>query len=162
MNLKLLSPNLIILLKEVMKNQNICKLLTYNSENPFIEPDITDTNSLMFDKIFPFPFGLTTNTEEGTQLRIYYYKTRLKHNKVIEDTTIFFDIICSKTKNVWLINDGEPKIRPYEIASELITHLGKEPIGTVGKLNFEEAFPIHLNEKFDAIRVVGKMMTIGR
>jgi hypothetical protein len=161
MNLKLLSPNLIILLKEVMKNQNICKLLTYNSENPFIEPDITDTNSLMFDKIFPFPFGLTTNTEEGTQLRIYYGRTKIKNN-IIEDTTIFFDIICSKSRNIWLINDGDAKVRPYEIASELVSYLSKEPIETVGKLYFDDVVPFHVNEKFDSVRVTAKMMTIGR
>lgn len=163
MNLKLLSPNLIILLEEILKNQNICKLLTYNSENPFIEPNITNTSDLMFNKIFPFPFGLTTNTEEGVQLRVYYYNTILKHGEVIEDTKIFFDIVYSKTQKTILINDGTPKIRPLEIASELVSFLGNRAIDTAGKIHFEGIQQnMHVNEKFDCLRVIGNMMTIGR
>lgn len=162
MKLKLLSPNLILLLQEILKNQNLCKLINYNQSNPYIQPDLTNPNSLMLKKVFPFPFDTKVSTEEGTQLRVYYQDTIFKNNQVIEDSMIYFDIICSKSQNIWLINDGDPKIRPYEIMSELITHLSDRPIETLGVVKFKKFVHVNVNDKFDCIRVIGDTFTIGR
>ncbi len=43
-----------VLLK-LISSQNLCKLLTYSSSDPLNEDDISDTTSLLFNKIFPTP-----------------------------------------------------------------------------------------------------------
>lgn len=161
MKLKSLSSNLILLLQEILSNQELCKLIEHNTSNPYTEQDI-ETNQLMLKKVFPFPFNEEVKTQEGTQLRVYYPDIQIKGNQVIEKPLIFFDIICSKSNDIWLINDGQPKIRPYEIASELITHLSDRSIGTLGKVKFNRIPHVYINEKFDCVRVIGEIMTIGK
>lgn len=160
MNLKLLSPNLNIILEEVLKNQKICKLLKYVND-PYSKPDIEDTDTLLFEKLYPFPFDPEVETNEGTQLRVYYGRIQLKNAQVIENSTVCFDIICSKSKSVWLV-EGYGETRMHEIASEIVSHFSKDSIGTLGKLTFSDIVPFYINPKFDGIRVIGKMMTIGR
>lgn len=159
MRLSLLSPNLNIVLSEILQNQKICKLLQY-VDNPYSQPDITNTNSLLFEKILPFPFDPNVKVAEGSQLRVYYGNVNLKNNTVIEQTIIHFDVICSKSKNVWLVK-GTAQTRPWEIASEIVTHFDKS-IGTLGKINFHRIVPFYINSEFDGVRVIADMMTIGR
>lgn len=161
MKLGLLSPNLVLLLQEILANQKICKLINYDQKNPYSQPDI-EPFSLLLNKVFPFPFDPNSTTDEGTQLRVYYQDTNLKNNQIIEDTTIFFDIICAKTPNIWLMDDGESKIRPYEILSELVTHLSDRSIETLGKVRFKRFVHVNVNKEFDCIRLIGDVFTIGK
>ena len=39
----------------IIDNQNLCKLLYYNSNTPLLEGDITNTHSLIMNNIYPFP-----------------------------------------------------------------------------------------------------------
>lgn len=161
MKLKLMSPNLILLLQEILKNQNLCKLINYNVSNPYIQPNING-NSLMLSKVYPFPFSTTVETTEGTQLRVYYQDANFKTNQTISDSTIYFDIICSKSQSIWLINDGSPKIRPYEIMSHLVDHFSEKEIPKIGKLNFRRFIHVNVNDKFDCIRIFADAKMVSR
>lgn len=155
--LELLSPNLVLILKEVLNIQNICKLLYYNQTNPLSQPNlILPANNLMFNLVFPYPFNPDVTIQDCSQLRIYYPSGQLKNNEIVGDINLIFDIIVAK--NLWLINDGDSKIRPYEIISELISYFSKNSINTVGRLHFERFNHLTVNEKFDALRLIANMI----
>lgn len=157
--LSLLSPNLNIVLSELLKNQKICKLVKHIN-NPYNQPDIVNTQSeLLFKRIFPFPFDPNATTEKGTQIRVYYGNINLKNN-VIEQSNIHIDIICSKSEDVWLVK-GHGQTRPYEIVSEILTYFNRS-IDTLGKLKFHRVVPFYVNSEFDGIRIIAEMMTIGK
>lgn len=159
--LELLSPNLIIILNELIKNQNIVKYLYYNQKNPLSQSNLTlPATNLMFDKVFPYPFFIDVETEEGSQIRVYYPKGRIEDGRVIEDTMVYVDILVAKT--LWLVNDGEAKIRPYEMMKEIINHFYRKPIGTLGSLTFDEFTHLTVNDKFSGVRLEGKMITLGK
>jgi hypothetical protein len=158
LKLELLSPNLVLLIDEILDNQNICKYLYYDDKNPLGQSTIADTSGLLLTKIFPYPFS-SVITEECTQLRLYYPDGEFDSIGKIEQSLVLFDIICHK--NLWLINDGTNSlIRPYEIMKELI-NLFDQSLSTVGKLKFKRFNHLFVNDKFDCIRLMAEMMTIG-
>lgn len=160
LKLELLSPNLVLIIDEILNNQNICKYLYYNTKNPLGESNLTlPANSLKLTKVYPCRIN-TAITDECTQLRIYYPGAKLNAVGATEDIWVSFDILCHI--NLWLINDGTNSlIRPYEIMKEL-TNLFDQSLSTVGKLVFKEFNQIFVNDKFDCIRLMAKMMTIGK
>ena len=163
MRLKQLSPTLITIMDEILKNENLCKLLQYgNKGNPFAEPDITNKDSLIMSKIFPFPFDNQVTTEEGIQLRIYYFDRGITANNTVTNVIIHFDIVCSKSRDTWLMNDGEMKFKPDEIVSEITDHFSDKIIKNIGKLNFQRGYNVYVNDKFDIIRLVSHAKMVSR
>lgn len=157
-NLKLLSPNLVSIIKEVLNNQNLCKLIYYNEKEPIAQENISDAKSVLFLKtILPYPFS-DTLTEDTSQLRIYYPGGQFNGNHTVEDTTLHFDIIIAK--NLWLIKvDDEEKLRPYEILSEILNTFRDNRIVGVGKVQFDNFKHYVVNEKYDCLRLFARVIT---
>jgi hypothetical protein len=164
--LSLLSPNLIIIMNELIKNQKLCKYLYYKDRYPLAQPDIPDTSILLFKNLFPQPFDPSeVQTDDSTSLRVFYLRGDFtREYPVGVETQVYFDIICAKAN--WLINSGdpvnvgEPKVRPYEIMSEIVATLDNKSIDTVGKLHFVGFNHIGVNKTFDGIRLLAMMNTL--
>lgn len=156
---ELLSPNLLVILNQIIQNQNIAKYLYYDVTNPLEQPDIADTSVLNFNKVFPYPFDPELTTEDCSQIRVFYWDGAIK--RVIEETKVMFDIIVAK--KLWLINDNNtPAIRPYQIMSELVTTLDDKSIESVGRLHFNNFRHVSVDQQFDAIRVLASMTTFNQ
>lgn len=156
--LQLLSPNLVMMLQEVLKDEEIVKYLNYNDKTPLSKPSPTlPANDLMLNKVFPFPFDVNVTTEEGSQVRIYFPKGFFKSKEIVTDTVVVFDIVVAKS--LWLVNDGDPKIRPYEIMKNIVNLFSDKNIGTIGRLNFDNFTHLLINEKFSGIRLYAEMTT---
>lgn len=155
--LELLAPNLKIILNQLVNNQKICKLIYYNSTDALSQPDLVlPQNSLINTKIFPYPFNINYQGGECTQIRVYYPKADFENNEVTVNEDIYFDTICHK--NLWLISGSS--IRPYTIASEIFNIFSKNSIETLGILHFVTLRHVYINENYDAIRLVARMMTL--
>lgn len=161
MNVNYISPNLTIILKEILDNQILVKWLQYDDLNPLAQPDVTNSISLMFDRVFPYPFDAQLQTEDATQLRVYTPLIYFSEDETIAGVTVNFDIVCAK-RTLWLANTGSSVIRPIEIMKEIIRTFRGKTIGTVGKLKFERATHLYVNDQFDLIRLEAEMFTIGR
>lgn len=161
MQIELLSNNIIIVLKEILKHQNICKLLYYNNSTPLSQEDLTlPANNLILKKIFPYPFDSEVVTEDCSQVRIWYPSGKFKGGGNININNIFIDIVVSKS--LFLINiDGKEKIRPYEIMKEILQIFNSD-ISTLGKLHFIDFFHLFVNEKFDMLRLRADFILVGR
>jgi hypothetical protein len=157
-----LSTNLLTILQPLFNNQDIVKYLNYDVKNPLSQPNLTlPVRSLLFSKVYPIPFDIQVTDGEGTQIRVYYPQGRFKNGGVVEDTLVHFDIVASKTKDIWLVNDGTPLIRPYELMKLIVGEYHDKSIGTVGKLYFTDWKHLYFNSKYDCIRMYAKMMTLG-
>lgn len=164
MSLKInnISSNLVLIMQEIVNNQTLCKYLNYNQSNPLTQANLTlPANSLIMTKVFPYPFDVKTEQIDISQLRIYYPKGDFGSNQVIENTDIWFDIVVAKSKELWLVNDGTALIRPYEIMKNIINHFDGKSVSTVGRLKFNRFYHVSVNEKFDCVRLVAEMFTIG-
>lgn len=158
--LELLSPNLVIILNEIIKDNEIAKYLYYNQSNPLSQVDIPlPAKNLMFKNVYPYPFDNSAAATDTSQVRAYYPNGLFENREIIHDTRIVFDIIVAKS--LWLVNDGSPLIRPYEIMKNIVNLFSDKSVGTLGKINFHRFVHLTVNEKFDAIRVEATMLTIG-
>lgn len=149
-------------MQEIVNNQTICKYLNYNQSNPLTQVNLAlPANSLIMTKVFPFPFDTKTEEVDISHLRIYYPKGDFGSNQIIENTDLLFDIVVAKSKELWLVNDGSSLVRPYEIMKNIINHFDGKSISTVGRLKFKKFIHVSVNEKFDCVRLIAEMFTLG-
>jgi len=157
MKFDLLSPNLVSIINRCLENNDLTKLIYYNQSNPLSQPILDSPKSLFMTKIFPFRYsGITT--DEQTQLRIYYPRTKIKDN-IIESTSVYIDVICHN--NLYLIKDQSDNtlIRPYKILTEFIRQFDNQQIDSIGTLKFEGVSHIPINESYSVLGLEAIMIT---
>ncbi|WP_154214031.1 hypothetical protein [Bacillus cereus] len=156
-----LSTNLIGIIEGLVKdNKTLAKYLENNVSNPltcksFVDSEKYDCTKLIMTKVFPFPFDVDSTLQEGSQVRVFYYSGEMNTDTVVRDSLVVFDIILAKS--LWLINDGKPSLRPYDIADEIMKHFRDKSITGVGRLHFIEFSHLMVNEKFSGIRLFAEV-----
>jgi len=135
----------------VLQNQNLCKLINYNTSNPLNEPDLDDPSSLLFQKIYPLPKLPDTDTEKCSFLNIFFDDFRLP-NLGVKEGYINFDVICHI--DLWRI-DG--MIRPFSILHEIDEMFNYERIAGIRKLLFDRVKYLYVNEKYTGYRASYKI-----
>lgn len=134
-------------------SQDLCKLLYYNSPNPLSEPDISDTYSLLFSKIYPVPKLLYAADEAGSLLTVIFDEFQLGGNVGYKNGTIVFNIISHI--DTWRIDGG---LRPYSIANEIDTIFNNKRIAGIGKMVFDRMRFLWVNDKFSGYTLEYKII----
>jgi len=143
-----LNSNLMDILIRLISSQNLCKLLTYASDNPFAENDINDTSNLLFNKIFPTP--KLPDTVESIQdvksslLTVVFDDFSLSGNPKFKNVTVSFSIYCHV--DIWQMK-GTGKLRPYSIMEEIDNLFNNEKVIGLGKMQFKRSRFIAANAK---------------
>lgn len=158
--LELLSRNLTLMLQQLLQNKEVVKYLAYNVKNPLSQPDVPlPATSLMFKNLHPYPFDSFATTEDCSQIRVYLPSGTFGTKEIVADTTIFIDIIVAKS--LWLVNDGQALIRPYELMKLIVSMFSETSVGTLGQIKFNKFVHLAINERFNGIRIDAKMITLG-
>lgn len=125
-----------LLIDEILENQDLLKLINYNSTRPLGEPDIVRTGALVMNKIIPAPVTQEVPLVEQTNLRVFFPYGHLK-NRVVLDSTLVFQVVLHK--NLWNIYrpNGEKAIRPYEIMNEIVNTFEDKTIKSLGVIHFK-------------------------
>lgn len=161
MNLERLSSNLIDIINEISKNQELVNLIGHNGNFPITSPftpvkfaDIAPYGKNQ--KIFPYPFNTKIKEDEvsvKTQLHIYYPNFTFENNNNVTQVIVIFDIVVHK--NIWLMLDnGKKVVRPYQIVNQLYKTFNKKTIGGLGKIHFIDGSHVIINNEFEGIRLV--------
>lgn len=160
-DMELLSDNLTLILNQLISNQKIVKYLYYNEKSPQGKPDVKlPAKNLILSKIHPYPFDPIATTEEGTEIRVYFPEGQFDGSRAVADTFLHIDIVTAKS--LWLTNDNDKsQIRPYMIMKEIIEHFAGKSIGTLGRMNFHNFIHLHINDKFDALRIEAEITLFG-
>lgn len=163
MKTEYMSKSITDIMKKLSSNKALVQLLVNNVDNPYSvnidlnKLDIMGTSSDA--KISPVPFNPNANQEDSSFIRIYYNDGELDETEVITESNIFIDIVVAK--NLWLINDSRSSlIRPYEIMGRVIDLVGRRSVGTGVKVRFRAYNHLHVNEKFDAIRLYAEYFNV--
>ena len=155
---ELLSKNTMVLIDEILKNQNLLKLIDSNSRRPLQESDIVKVGTLVWNKIIPAPFTGDVPENQETNLRIYFPDGRLE-NRVVLDTNIVFQTVMHK--ELWQIFKGENKaMRPYEIMSEIVNMFENKSICTLGVLHFKRFDYKYIDKDYGLYNLHAEMMTL--
>lgn len=139
---------------EILANQNLCKYLLLDYDNPLAESDITDTSILYTDKdnqrLFFVPFTLDSSDVQKTTLTVVVNNFDLDNNtKYYKTITLDFIIACHRL--LWVLDDntGQIKLRVNGIWNEIEkTFNNKSNIVGLGRTVFDYAKIVQFNESF--------------
>ena len=148
-----LNDNIMSVLFKLIDNQNLCKLLNYISYDPLAEADIQNTATLLFDKIYPFPFSPDVDTEARSQLNVLFEDFKLgKDNPAFKNNQVTFVIVCHSS--LWRISG---MLRPFAIMKEIDTLFNSKNVIGIGKMEFSSGNLAWVNEKYSGYRVSYKV-----
>lgn len=157
-----LSTNLVVLLQELVRdNENLAEYLLNESKSPLTDtsaiPVNFDYEDLIMSRIIPFPFD-DINEEMQSEIRVFYHHGEMDLKGKLSDNVIIFDILVPKLQ--WLINDGKPSLRPYDMMANIINRFADKSVGTMGKLNFFHYAHLMVNDKISGIRLFAETSTV--
>lgn len=136
-----------LIMKKILSNRNILKLLEYGVKDWEDRPDVTNEMiEEMFDskQISSVP-NVKIDQPEKTYLRLSYGTTvRNSTNPEFRDNTFGIDIICHYDN--WDLGDYE--LRPYRIAGEIDSMLDGFHLTGIGELEFISAVPYIYDQEF--------------
>ena len=148
-----LNENIMSVLLKMIDNQNLCKLLNYNSYSPLSEADIPDTSSLLFDKIHPFPFTPKVDSVATSQINVMFDNFQIgKDNPAFKNNQLTFIILCHSL--LWRM-DGI--LRPFAIMKEIDTLFNYTNGIGIGKMQFVSGNLMWVNENYSGYRVSYKI-----
>jgi hypothetical protein len=140
-----LGTNVTLAIEELLADQDLLKLLKYDSSTPLSQSDIATPSDLLFDRIFPYPKIPTAQEEQKTMLTLMFSSGHLNNNIKFKTYKMVFNIICHV--DLWRISGN---IRPYMILHRIDT-IFNEKRGSpfsLGKILFDGFQYREYNEKF--------------
>lgn len=127
---------------KLMLNQNICRLLKYQTKNPFAleengkpQPDV-DGADLINRQILIVPKIYDDSTEKMSYITAIFDDFVVNQiNPEFKVSTVRFDIACPYDE--WILNDKT--LRPYLIMQEIDTMFNESKMAGIGTLQFWRA-----------------------
>jgi hypothetical protein len=154
MKLLTLSDDLVNLMGSLLSNMELAKLVYYTNANPLHQSNFNPVDIAPFgskERILPHPFDIEYTADVRSQIHIYFPVLEFENNQIVEDCLVFFDVVVHTS--IWTIIDlnGKKKIRPYEIARNIINEL-------VDVCSFQEMTHLAVNDQFQAIRIQAQII----
>ena len=125
-----LNSNVLVIEKLLLADQDLCKYLYYNADDPLSEATIADTTILIMKNIFPLPKMPDAQEEKKAFLNYYVYNAEPWPNSGFRKLFLSFDVICHL--DLWLIKDG---IRPYSILNRIDNMFNNKHIAELSSKN---------------------------
>lgn len=140
-----------LIIKKILKNKRLQKLLYYADNHCLQLPDLTEEQCLSLInrniKIIP---KLEVDPEILSYVIISFDNFTPNSNPEFRDNIISFDIICHFDQ--W--NLGDFKLRPYTIAGELDAMFNNTHLTGIGTLEFLGANQLILNDELAGVSLM--------
>jgi len=148
-NFNEMGENLMGIVKRLLANQNLCKLLQYTDSNPLKHEDIPNTKSLLHKRIRILP---KVDPQENTQSTVVLLiNDGFKNNHNSDFKTLNLLICVYVPFEEWIINDTQ--LRPFVIMSEIQESLDNKQIKGLGRLILNEFSLDLLTDEMGAYRM---------
>lgn len=160
---KNLSDNTFIIIDEILKNENLCKLIYYNEVNPIEQDEIENKDKLIYENLIPIPYNPEVQQEEKIELRLFFGDADIE-NRFLLDAVFVCQVVCPF--DLWRINvkDEEgiykPRVRPYEIMHEVTETFRDKTIGKLGVIQFENCGYRFVADKYGFYELMGSVLSI--
>jgi hypothetical protein len=155
-NFTSLAVDLQIVVNKIVKNDNICKLLYYNSPDALSQPNLTpEQKSELMNKNIKVVPVLEKDNETSNLIIVQFDKFIPNETDATTyiEFIISFDIFCY-SKN-WILDDY--MLRPYKIMSELNTMFNMSKLRSSGPINFIGASSLLINENLSGYSLMYKV-----
>lgn len=138
----IMGENTFLIANRIMKNQRICRLLKYQTRNPFAlqengkeQPDV-DGADLINKQILIVPKIYDDSTEKMSYITAIFDGFIVNQlNPEFKVSTVRFDIACPYDE--WILNDQS--LRPYLIMEEIDKMFNQGKLKGIGNLQFYRA-----------------------
>ena len=148
-----LNKDMKILVKKILSNQRLKKLLHYTTKDALDKPKLTDEEKIaMFNKEIRIVPKLYVDQPVLNYIIISFDNFIESSNPQFRDNIIEFDIICHFDQ--WQLKDFD--LRPYRIAAELDSMLDKKKLTGIGLIEFYGAKEILLTDEFAGLCLMYK------
>ena len=137
-----MGENTFMIANRLMKNQRLCRLLKYQTKNPFSQvengkpqPDV-EGEDLIHKQILIVPKIFDDSTEKMSYIVMVF--TNFVVNAINPDfklSSVRFDIACPYDE--WILNDQS--LRPYLIMEEIDKMFNERKLKGIGNLQFVRA-----------------------
>lgn len=134
MRFKELNENLFKVLGMMIDNQNLCKLIQYDIDNPLSKPDVTNPQSLLFTKILPHPFNVDILMSASSIISVTFDNFELdRGGMTYKNGIVNFTILCHNS--LWKVDGG---FRPFFIAEEIENLFNDQRVIGIGTMRFDK------------------------
>jgi hypothetical protein len=140
-----LNKNINNVLFKLIESQNLCKLLLYPTNDALSQPDISDTSSLLFERIYPLPKIPDPVSETGSFLTVLFDSFQLGNNVGTKQGLLTFVVIVHIDS--WRM-EGTGMLRPFAIMNEIDKLFNQERVIGVKKIDINDGRLIKMNDKF--------------
>lgn len=132
-----MGENLQQIMKRLLSNQNLLKLLYYTDKDPLNKQDITDDQikKEIFEKLVKIVPRVNPKEREGAESIVSFRVVRgrkISSNSEFSNITISFEVFVPLTQ--WIIKDVS--LRPFLIMSEIQKSLEGKTIEGLGRIEF--------------------------
>lgn len=129
-----LGENMQKIVRHLMKNDELIKLLYYTEKNPYDMPNLTDEQKkqLIFNKLIKYVPRVPSKTTAQSEVVVYIVRgTSLKQNREFKDVRINIEVFVPITQ--WAIQDTN--LRPFAILGQIQKSLDGLTINGLGRLD---------------------------
>lgn len=144
-----MGKNMFLIANRIIKNQELCRLLKYQTRDPLKEVDpITgkaqpniDGLELLNKQILIVPKIYDDSNEKMSYIVVVFDNFVVNFNAEFKTDFVRFDIACPYDE--WLLNDQS--LRPYLIMQHIDEMFNQRKIAGIGNLQFYKAEPLTLS-----------------
>lgn len=112
---KELNNNITKVMSALIDNQNICKLLNYNTGDALSKPDIENTTELLYKNIYPYLISLDAQETPKSFICVSLDDFRsLDRSLYFTNNKLVFHVMCHN--DLWQVDEG---LRPFCILDEI-------------------------------------------
>lgn len=129
-----LGENLQKIIKRLLANDELVKLLYYEQDDPFGQPTLSteDKNKEVFEKLIKTVPRVGTKDTAKSVIVVYVQRAgKLSGNKEFRNVKILVDVIVPLTQ--WYIRDTN--FRPFAILGQIQSSLDEKTINGLGKIS---------------------------
>ena len=132
-NFNEMGDNLMDIVKRLLTNQSLCKLLEYTDKNPLKHPDFINTKELLHKRIRIVP-KVEPQEDTKSTLVVMFVNGYKNSNPEFKTLSLLVYVYCPFEE--WQINDNQ--LRPFAIMSEVQESLDGKQVKGLGRLQLKE------------------------
>ncbi len=135
---------------EFLNNQNICKLIHYNTKDALVQPDVEDPTSLIETNIYTQTF-IPPNDTETTYITVFFDSfDAVDGNPYLKHGRLYINVATHRS--LWKIDGGQ---RVIQIMNEIDKILNKKRVtNSITKDFFKKASYRNISEFFNSYDIL--------
>ena len=145
--------NLQIIIKRLLANQALCKLLRYSDKDPLSHEDFADTSSFLHNEIKIIPLvGAFEDARSQISVQIVKGDTNPQNDEFAD---LYLNIEVFIPVSEWIIKSDN--LRPFMVMGEIQKSLKGKTINGLGKIAGGDFFINYITEEITCYELVFKI-----